>query len=220
MEREKERERERERGGGGVGVKEVHRRPPQIYQLLLSRVIDVKYGCFTFFFIIKRALFGLACVACLAAQGDTRSGEEDSSFFSLIVRPRHFFFCPPTPPPPKKKMAPATQSMIGYSSKFMRVSTEWTYRRRTSGRRDKGSFVLHWFFYNEFEDVQEKAPTKVPNHDKFVDAQTTLWASLTIRRTNGAPGQLTIAHALLPGYHCSLLSFGACQSDGMLQNWL
>ena len=174
-------------GGGGVGVKEVHHRPPQVYQLLLSRVIDVKYGCFTFFLaIIKRALFGLACVACLAVQGEHAKWRGGLLFFSLIVRPRHFFFCPPTPPPPPKKMA----------------------------------FVLHWFFYNEFEDVQEKAPTKVPNHDKFVDAQTTLWASLTIRRTNGAPGQLTIAHALLPGYHCSLLSFGACQSDGMLQNWL
>ena len=83
-----------------------------------------------------------------------------------------------------------------------------------------GSFVLHWFFYNEFEDVQEKAPTKVPNHDKLVDTQTTLWASLTIRRTNVPLDScsLTIAHALLQGYHCSLLSFGACQSDGMLQN--
>ena len=31
------------------GKTEAHRRP-QVYQLLLSRVIDVKYGCFTFFF--------------------------------------------------------------------------------------------------------------------------------------------------------------------------
>ena len=60
--------------------------------------------------------------------------------------------------------------------------------------------MLHWFFYNEFEDVQEKAPTKVPNHDKLVDTQTTLWASLTIRRTNVHLDScsLTIAHALLP----------------------
>ena len=27
---------------------------------------------------------------------------------------------------------------------------------------------------NEFEDAQEQAPTQVPNHDKFFDAQTTL----------------------------------------------
>ena len=28
-----------------------HRRPP-VYQLLLSRVIDVKHGCFTFFYVV------------------------------------------------------------------------------------------------------------------------------------------------------------------------
>ena len=45
-------ERERARGG------------PQVDQLLLLRVIDVKYGCFTLFLeIMKRALFGLAYVA-------------------------------------------------------------------------------------------------------------------------------------------------------------
>ena len=31
------------------------------------------------------------------------------------------------------------------------------------GRGDKDLFVLHWFFYNEFEDVQ--APTQVQWHD-------------------------------------------------------
>ena len=55
-------EREREREGEG-GIKYAHRRP-QVDQLLLSRVIDVKYGCFTLFLeIMKRALFGLANVA-------------------------------------------------------------------------------------------------------------------------------------------------------------
>ena len=61
---------------------------------------------FTFFFwqFIKRALFGLACLAYWAARG-----EHASSTFLL----------PPTPLPhprlpPKKKMAPATQSMICY----------------------------------------------------------------------------------------------------------
>ena len=52
-----------ERGGGrGYNERTVDL---SYYQLLLSPVIDVKYGCFTFFLaIIKRALFGLACVAC------------------------------------------------------------------------------------------------------------------------------------------------------------
>ena len=68
--------------------------------------------------------------------------------------------------------------------------------------------MLHWFFCKEFEDAQEQAPKQVPNHDKFVDTQTTLWPSLIIRRTNVHLDScsLTIAHALLPGDHCSLLS--------------
>ena len=40
-----------EGGVGGGGVKWAHSRP-QVYQLLLSRVIDVKYGCFTFTFCL------------------------------------------------------------------------------------------------------------------------------------------------------------------------
>ena len=73
---------------------------------------------------------------------------------------------------------------------------------------------------NEFEDAQEQAPTQVPNHDKFFDAQTTLWPS-DIAAKQRAPGSgcsLTIAYTLLPGDHCSLLSLSGCQSDGMLQN--
>ena len=42
-------ERERERGRERGGIKYAHRRP-QVDQLLLSRVIDVKYGCFTLSF--------------------------------------------------------------------------------------------------------------------------------------------------------------------------
>ena len=90
--------------------------------------------------IIKRALFGLACLACLAVKGEHAKGRGGLLFFSLIVRLGHFSFCPPPPPPPKKKktkqnktkqnkMASATQSMIGYgegtySLEFMRVSNQ------------------------------------------------------------------------------------------------
>ena len=72
-------------------------------------------------------------------------------------------------------MAPATQAMIGPTLERLCAcqSTERTWRGRTRGARDKGSFVLHWFFYKEFEDAQEEAPTQVPNHDKFFDTQTT-----------------------------------------------
>ena len=52
--------------------------------------------------------------------------------------------------------------------------TERTCQGQTRGYRDKGSIVLLWFFCNEqCEDAQEQVPTQVPNHDKFVDAQTT-----------------------------------------------
>ena len=77
--------------------------------------------------------------------------------------------------------------------------------------------MLHWFFW--FEDAQEQAPVQVPNHDKFFDAQTTLWPSLTLRLSyvHLDSCSLTIAHTLLPGDHWSLISLGRCQSDFMLQ---
>ena len=68
-----------------MGVKLAHRQP-QVYQLLLSRVIDVKYGSFTFFSNFKAG-------AVWPREGNTRLGEEASSPF-LIVRLRHFFFRP------------------------------------------------------------------------------------------------------------------------------
>ena len=63
-----------------------------------------------FLAIIKRALFGLACVACLTVQGEHAKGRG-----GLLFK--------------KKKMASATQSMIGYgegtySLEFMRVSKQ------------------------------------------------------------------------------------------------
>ena len=61
-------------------------------------------------------------------------------------------------------MAP-TKAMIGPSLEHSYVcqSTERDCRGRTRGRGDKDLFVLHWFFYNEFEDAQ--APTQVQWHD-------------------------------------------------------
>ena len=40
------------KGGGGLDKMSAPHRRPQVYQLLLSRVIDVKYGCFTFTFYL------------------------------------------------------------------------------------------------------------------------------------------------------------------------
>ena len=75
---------------------------------------------YLFLDIIKRAVFGLACVACKAARGEHAKGRGGLLSFFLIVRLRHFFFRHPP------KMAPATQSMIGYdegnnSGTFTRV---------------------------------------------------------------------------------------------------
>ena len=78
----------------------------------------------------------------------------------------------------KETLVPATQAMIGNDKgpTLERVcgcqSTERTWRGRTRGGGDKGSFVLHWFFYNEFEDAQEQAPTQVPNHVEPTCTQT------------------------------------------------
>ena len=44
-------------------------------------------------------------------------------------------------------------------------SKERDWRGRTKGGGDKGLSVLLWFFYNEFEDAQEQAPTQVQWHD-------------------------------------------------------
>ena len=52
--------------------------------------------------------------------------------------------------------------------------------------------------------AQEQAPTQVPNYDKFVNKQTTLWPSLTMRRTNVHLDSCSFATAQvpLPGDHC------------------
>ena len=143
-------------------------------------------------------------------------GEEDSSSYlsscvldisSFALRPR----------PPKNGACNAVYDLATMRGPTLQrlcacQSSDWTCRRQTRGGGDKGSFVLHWFFCKDFEDAQEQGPTQVPSHDNFVDTQTTLWPSLTIRRTNVHLNScsLTIAHALLPGDHCSLLSLGAC----------
>ena len=141
-------------------------------------------------------------------QGEHAKGRGGLLVFSLIVRPRHFFLRPLPPSPPKKWRLLGSLWLATIRGPILQrlgacQSTEWTCRRRSRGWGDKGSFVLHWFFCNEFEDVQERVPTQVPNHDKLVDAQTTLWPSLTIGWTNVHLDScsLTIAHALLPAMH-------------------
>ena len=62
-----------------------------------------------------------------------------------------------------------------------------------------GSFLLHWFFYNVFEDVQEKAPTKVPNHDKLV-----VMGIFDNTANQRAPGQLQFNDCTRPSPRVSL----------------
>ena len=67
------------------------------------------------------------------------------------------------------------------------------------GRREAGINVRSWYngSSNEFEDAQDQAPTQVPNHDKFLDAQTTLWPS-DIAVNQRAPGQLQLDDCIYP----------------------
>ena len=80
---------------------------------------------------------------------------------------------------------------------YARQSTERTWRGGGGANGgDKRSFVLHCSS-NEFEEAQEQAPTQVPNHDKFFDAQTTLWPS-DIAVNQRAPGQLQLDDCIYP----------------------
>ena len=147
------------------------------------------------------------------ARGTREGGEAGLLSFSLFVRPRHFFFRSH-----KKAMMRGTT----LEPLCARQSTERTWRGRTRGAGERGINVRSCYTgsSNKLEDSQKQTPTQVPNHDKFFDAQTTLWPS-DIAAKQRAPGSgcsLTIAYTLLPGDHCSLLSLSGCQSDGMLQN--
>ena len=72
-----------------------------------------------------------------------------------------------------------------------RQSTERTWRGRTKSAGGINVRSCYIGSSNEIEDAQEQAPTQVPNHDKFVDAQTTLWPSDTAANQR-APGQLQL----------------------------
>ena len=85
--------------------------------------------------------------------------------------------------------------MIGYDEGTtlkplcLRQSTERTWREGGGGGINSHS--CYTSSPNEFEAAQEQAPMQVPNHDKFVDAQTTLWPS-DIAANQRAPGQLQL----------------------------
>ena len=63
-----------------------------------------------------------------------------------------------------------------------RQGMERTWREQTRGVGRGGGGINICSCYtgssNKFEDVQEQTPMQVPNHDKFFDAQTTLWPSI------------------------------------------
>ena len=199
---------EREGWGGGL-VKWVDRWP-QVYQLLLSQ---------PFLAIIKRALFGLACVACLAVQGGHAKGRGGLLFFSLIVRPRHFFFCPPHPPPPKKNgVCYSVYDWLRWGDLLFRVYARVEARNEPAGD-GPGAGVRSCYTGSSIMSSKMFKRRHLRKFQTMISSsirKTTLWASLTIRRTDVHLDScsLTIAHVLFPGYHCSLLSFGACQSDG------
>ena len=158
--------------------------------------------------IIKRALIGLACVAWAGnylITGRARGTREGERRPPLLFSPHasSTLLLSPILPPPKQnkttttttKLAPATQAMIGPTLKRLCVgqSKERDWRGRTRGGGDEGLSVLHWFFYNEFEDAQEQAPTQVQWHN----AELTVKWHLTDRllspmRTYGFLGYLLL----------------------------
>ena len=76
-----------------------------------------------------------------------------------------------------------------------RQSTERPGGDGPGARGGGGGINVRWCYTgssNEFEDAQEQVPTQVPNHDKFFDAQTTLWPSDTAANQR-APGQFAVA---------------------------
>ena len=84
-----------------MGVKLAYRQP-QVYQLLLSRVIDVKYGSFTFFSNFKAGAVGLSL---RSMQGPARGTREWERRPPLLLSSCVFdisSFAPPPPPPQKK----------------------------------------------------------------------------------------------------------------------
>ena len=101
--------------------------------------------------IIKRALIGLSYVAQpnhRPRERHTRRGRGGLLSFCLLVRPRHFFFRS------HKKAMIAMMRGTTPEPLFARQSMERTWRGRTRSakgggggdKRNKRSFVLHWFF--------------------------------------------------------------------------
>ena len=110
--------------------------------------------------ITKRALIGLAWVAW--AGNYLITGRASSTFLLSPLLPP-----PPSPPNKTKQQQQKNWRLIGPTLERLCVgqSKERDWRGRTRGGGDEGLSVLHWFFYNEFEDVQEQAPTQVQWHD-------------------------------------------------------
>ena len=98
--------------------------------------------------------------ALRSARGEHVKGRGGLPSFSLLMRPRHFFFRPSSPPPNKTKQQQQQQQKTGACY----AGYDWPYSG-TFLRGDWRGRAIHWFFYNEFEDAQEQAPTKVQWHD-------------------------------------------------------
>ena len=201
---------EREGWGGGV-VKWVDRWP-QVYQLLLSQ---------PFFSNYKAGAVWLSLRGMLGRARGTREGERRTPLlFSHRMSSTFLLFVPPK----TNGVCYSVYDWLRWGDLLFRVYARVKARNEPAGDGPwagvrscyTGSSIMSSKMYKRRH--LRKFQTMISSSIR----KTTLWASLTIRRTNVLLDScsLTIAHALFPGYHCSLLSFGACQSDGMLQNWL
>ena len=181
-------------------------RRPQVYQLLLSQPQP-------FFSNYKAGAVWLSLRGMLGpCKGNTRRGEEDSSSClpSYVLDISSF-----VPPPPQNCYS--VYDWLRWGDLLFRVYARVKARNEPAG---DGPWAGVRSCYTGSSIMCSKMYKRRHLRKFQTMISSSLWASLTIRRTNVHLDScsLTIAHALLQGYHCSLLSFGACQSDGMLQN--
>ena len=93
------------------------------------------------------------------------------AFLAIIIIIIIIIIINPPPLPPKQNKTTTTTKTGATLALLWNVYAWFKARKETGGDGpcrgggDKGLSVLHWFFYNQFEDAQEQAPTQVQWHD-------------------------------------------------------
>ena len=141
--------------------------------------------------------------------------------FSLLMRPRHFFFRPSSPHPKQNNNNNNNKTGACYAGYDWPYSG--TFMRRS--KRGKSLAVTDHAGAGEMKVCPSYTDSSTMSskmrksrhlrkfHTMINSSMRKLhYGPLTLRRTNVHLDScsLTIAHTLLPGDHCSLLSLGGC----------